>query len=61
MVEHVFRRYAFSERRRSRRLRDAYGDFVKSQDDMPVQSLGDARRDKVCVSAFIGMNVCAFI
>jgi hypothetical protein len=35
---------AFRGRRRSRLLRGAYGDFVKSQDDMPAQSLGGAHR-----------------
>ena len=41
-------------RRRMRRLR-------KSQDDMPAQSFGGAHRGRVCVYAFIGMSVCAFI
>jgi hypothetical protein len=56
-----FRRCAFSGRRRSRRLRGAYGNFVKSQDDMPAQSFEGAHRGRVCVCAFIGVSVCAYI
>ena len=33
----------------------------KSQDDMPAQSLGGAHRGRVCVCAFIGVSVCAYI
>jgi hypothetical protein len=56
-----FWRCAFSGRRRFRRLRDAYGDFVKSQNDMLAQSLEGAHRVRVCVCAFIGVSVYAYI
>jgi hypothetical protein len=41
--------FQWEERRRSRRLRGACGDFVKSQDAMPAQSLGGAHKSRVCV------------
>nr|BAJ88193.1 predicted protein [Hordeum vulgare subsp. vulgare] len=39
------------------RRRGVYGDFIKSQDDMSIQSFGGTHRNKMCVCAFIRMSI----
>jgi hypothetical protein len=48
----IYRRYALSGKRRSRRRRIANGDFGNFQIDR--QSFGCARRGRVCVRVFMG-------
>ena len=56
-----FRWCSFGGRRRSHRLRGACGDFVKSQDAMPAQSLGGVHRGRMCIRAFIGVSVLVYV
>ena len=54
----IFRRYALSGKRRSRRQRGANGDFGNLQ--ICRSSFGGAHRGRVCVRVFIEVSVRAY-
>jgi hypothetical protein len=56
----IFRGYALSGKRRSRRRRGASGDFENLQ-ICRAQSFGGAHRGRVCVCVFIGVSECACV